>query len=226
MEFTVDLGRTTLMDVLLGDPIAGAIISGRIISNFRLTTERVHAGFMGSVGETSLLRIPAVRIGPGWCEDALSEIRHPDSSSDMVKLVMYAYHLSREGFASGKTDMDPAWSEICEAWTRLPAAAQAWTLMVLPKSNLTALEPMLEAARVSKDPMVRISYLLRWVESPDDVMLVAAARGDGRLAITAAGVKARLVGRARDAAAVNQGLEDAGVFGGNKSSFDVPDAKR
>jgi hypothetical protein len=157
-------------------------------------------------------------VNAGWREDALSEIRHPDRSEDLVKLVMLAYDLANRSATDAMVDNDPAWKDINDAWMRLPPAAQAWTLMVLPRSKLVPMATLLEAARSSTEEMVRMSYLLRWVDTPDDVTLAAAIRSGGRLATAAESVKALLQSKALDAADVNQSLEDAGVFGTGSST--------
>ena len=218
LSFELDMARTPLADVLLGDPLSGALISTRMVTNFRLTADRVQAGFLGNIGDSGVLRIPAVRVNAGWREDVLSEIRHPDRSEDLVKLVMLAYDLANRSTTDAAVDNDPAWKDINDAWMRLPPAAQAWTLMVLPRSKLVPMATLLEAARSSTDESVRMSYLLRWVDTPDDVTLAAAIRSGGRLATTAESVKALLQSKALDAADVNQSLEDAGVFGTGSST--------
>jgi len=215
LSFEVDMARTPLADVLLADPLSGAIIESHVVSNFRLTIERVQAGFMGNISESAVLRSPSLRVNAGWREDALSEIRHPDNMGDTLKLVMLAYDLVAQAQKNSTAPPDAAWNEITEAWKKLSAPAQAWTLMVLPKSKLDLIAPLLEAAKASTDSMVRMSYLLRWVESPDDVMLAAAVRSGGRLASVAEGVKALLQSRARDAADVNQQTGGGGVMGGD-----------
>lgn len=218
LKFELDMARTPLADVLLGDPMSGALISTRMVTNFRLTADRVQAGFLGNIGDSNVLRVPAIRATPGWREDVVSEIRHADHPEDLVKLVMLAYDLTNRSAADPSVDSDPAWKDINDAWMRLSPTAQAWTLMVLPHAKPVPMAPLLAAARSSTDDAVRTSFLLRWVETPEDVALAAAIRSGGRLATTAEAVKALLQSKARDAADVNQSLEDAGVFGAGSAS--------
>lgn len=218
LKFELDMSRSPLGEVLLEDPLSGALISTRMVTNFRLTSDRVQAGFLGNIGDSEVLRVPAVRVSPGWREDALSEIRHPDRSDDLVKFVLLTYDLTSRSLVDANVDTDPAWKDINDAWLRMSPVAQAWTLMVLPRGKPVPMGPLLEAARNSTDESVRMSYLLRWVDTPDDVTLAAAIRSGGRLATVAESVKALLQSKARDAADVNQSLEDAGVFGGGSSA--------
>ena len=56
MEF--DMSRTPLGKVLLGDPLSGALIDASLVTNFRLTSERVQAGFMGNLSPSADPRRP------------------------------------------------------------------------------------------------------------------------------------------------------------------------
>ena len=217
LVFEVDMARTSLGNVLMADPLAGALIEATLVTNFRLTAERVQAGFMGNLSPAARLRVPAVQVNPAWREDALGEIRQPDRPEDLMKMVLLAYDLVARA-AKGETDLEPSWKAIADAWSAMPPAAQAWALMVLPKGRLEPLAPILEAAKVSSDERVRMSYLLRWVTSPDDVQLDAAERLGGRVATVAAGVRGLLRAQARDQADVSQDLGGGSVFGGDGSS--------
>ena len=106
LKFEMDMARTPLADVLLGDPMSGALISTRMVTNFRLTADRVQAGFMGNIGDSGVLRVPAIRVNPGWREDAVSEIRHVDRTDDLVKLVMLAYDLANRAATDASVDSD------------------------------------------------------------------------------------------------------------------------
>ena len=211
------MGRTPLGQVLLGDPLSGALIDATLVTNFRLTAERVQAGFMGNLSSSAILRIPAVQVDAAWREDAVSEIRQPDRPEDLMKMVLLAYDLVARA-AKGEADLEPSWKAVTDAWAALPPAAQAWALMVLPKGRLEPLAPILEAAKVATDERVRMSYLLRWVESPDDVQLAAAERLGGRIASVSAGVQGLLRAKARDQADVSQELGGGSVFTGESSS--------
>ncbi len=134
-----------------------------------------------------------------------------------MKMVLLAYDLVARA-AKGEADLESSWKVVTDAWTRLPPVAQAWTLMVLPKGRLEPLAPILEAAKVATDERVRISYLLRWVESPDDVQLAAAERLGGRVGGVSAGVRGLLRAKARDQADVSQELGGGSVFSGESSS--------
>jgi hypothetical protein len=219
MTFEVDMARSPLGQILLGDPLSGALIDATMVTNFRLTAERVQAGFMGNLSPSAILRIPAVQVDAAWREDALGEIRQPDRPEDLMKMVLLAYDLVARA-AKGEADLEPSWKVVTDAWVVLPPPAQAWALMVLPKSRLEPLAPILEAAKVATDERVRLSYLLRWVESPDDVQLAAAERLGGRVASVAAGVRGLLQAKARDQADVTQELGGGNVFGGDTTSAD------
>jgi tetratricopeptide (TPR) repeat protein len=216
LSFEVDMARTPLGTVLLGDPLAGALIDASMVTNFRLTSERVQAGFMGNLSTSAVLRIPAVSVDAAWREDTLGEIREPDRPEDLMKLVLLAYDLVARA-AKNEPDLEPSWKALCESWSKLPASAQAWSLMVLPKGRLEPIGPILEAAKVSTDERVRTSYLLRWVESPDDVQIDAAERLGGRVARVAKGVRGLLRAKAQDQADVNQELGGGSAFGGEES---------
>jgi hypothetical protein len=219
MTFEVDMARSPLGQILLGDPLSGALIDATMFTNFRLTAERVQAGFMGNLSPSAILRIPAVQVDAAWREDALGEIRQPDRPEDLMKMVLLAYDLVARA-AKGEADLEPSWKVVTDAWVVLPPPAQAWALMVLPKSRLEPLAPILEAAKVATDERVRLSYLLRWVESPDDVQLAAAERLGGRVASVAAGVRGLLQAKARDQADVTQELGGGSVFGGDAEPAD------
>ncbi|NBQ89616.1 MAG: hypothetical protein EBU07_19560, partial [Betaproteobacteria bacterium] len=128
-----------------------------------------------------------------------------------------AYDLAGRAATDPSVDSDPAWKEINDAWMRFSPMAQAWTLMVLPNSRPVPMAPLLAAARGATDDAVRMSFLLRWVETPDDVAVAAAIRSGGRLATAAEAVRALLQSKARDAADVNQSPDDAGIFGASSS---------
>ncbi len=213
LDFTMDMARTALGQVVLQDAVKGVIVEARMITNFRLTSERVQAGFMGNIATSTVLRIPSVKVNAGWREDALGEIREPDQPKDLPKLVMLAYDLAGRAEA-GEKDLESSWAAVNEAWKKLPPVSQAWALMALPRGRAVELAPLLEAARLSTDERVRLSYLLGWVESPDDTQLAAATRTGGRLGRAADGVRAMLQAIARDAADVNQRSDDLGVLRG------------
>ena len=221
LEFTIDMARTPLGRVLLADAIKGVIVEARLITNFRLTAERVQAGFLGNIASSTVLRIPSVQVNAGWREDTLGEIREPDQPQDMLKLVMLACDLAARGQA-GEKDLDAGWTAVNASWKKLPPLAQAWALMSLPRARADAIGPILEAAKASSDERLRMSYLLAWVESPEDVALAAAARSGGRLAVVAEGVRATLQAVARDAADVNQRSDDLGVLRGTGSDSSAP----
>jgi tetratricopeptide (TPR) repeat protein len=216
LSFESDMARTPLGQVLLGDPLSGALIDATLVTNFRLTAERVQAGFMGNLSPSAILRIPAVQVDAAWREDALGEIRQIDRPEDLMKMVLLAYDLVARA-AKGEADLEPSWKVVTDAWVALPPVAQAWTLMVLPKGRLEPMAPILDAAKVSTDERVRMSYLLRWVESPDDVQLTAAERLGGRIASVSAGVRGLLRAKARDQADVSQELGGGSVFSGDSS---------
>ena len=217
MSIDVDMARTPLASVLLSDPLSGALIEARMVTNFRLTAERVQAGFMGNLSESAMLRIPAVQVDAAWREDALGEIRQPDRPEDLMKFALLAFDLASRA-AKGETGLEPSWKALNDAWLLLPPSAQAWALMVLPKTRPDAMAPILEAAKVSTDERVRVSYLLHWVDSPDDVQIAAAERSGGRMAKIAAGVRGLLRAKARDAADVNQDLGGGSAFGSDAAS--------
>jgi tetratricopeptide (TPR) repeat protein len=217
ITFEVDMARTPLAQVLASDPLSGALIDARVVTNFRLTAERVQAGFMGNLSESAVLRIPAVQIDAAWREDALGEIRQPDRPEDLKKVVLLGFDLASRA-AKGEKDLESSWKALNDAWTLLPPSGQAWALMMLPKTRPDAIMPILEAAKVSTDERVRVSYLLHWVDSPDDVQIAAAERMGGRLAKIAAGVRGLLRAKARDAADVNQELGGGSAFGSDSTT--------
>ena len=218
MNLEIDMSRTSLGSELLEKPLSSVFVKARMVTNFRLTSDALQAGFLGNLSEEATLRLPAVQITPGWREDAIGEIRNPDKPEDLVKLVLMAYDLVRRK-DSGDADLESGWTAVCEAWTKLPPAGQAWALMTLPspKEPPIGLRPVIEAAKVSTDALVRVSYLLRWVQSPDDVQFAAAERQGGRLATVAMGMRAMRRSQVEDQADASQG-DEVGVLGGGGSS--------
>lgn len=217
----LDMGRTKLGAALLSHPLVGIFVNARLVTNFRLSSDRVQAGFLGNLSEEAALRIPATQIDAGWRESTLGEIRNPDTPGDLVKLVQYAHDLART--SDDDKQVEAGWAAVNESWARLPPVGQAWALMVLPNAEgqLKWLAPTLDAAKVSKDDRVRTSYLLRWVLSRDDASLEAAERVGGRMSSVARGVRAMREAMARDSADPTHGT-DLGVFGGSGGSTQGP----
>ncbi|MBU6210222.1 MAG: hypothetical protein KGR22_09965, partial [Planctomycetes bacterium] len=231
LALEIDMSRTQLGSALLRSPLAGIIIDARVVTNFRLTADNTPAGFLGNISEKAMLRLPATVVTPGWREDAIGELRNPDLPGDVVKLVQLAHDLARssaalsgnDGAAAGAPDaaaIEAGWAAVNASWKKLPPLAQAWTLMVLPNgdSQLGTLGPILEEAKVSRSEPVRLSYLLRWVKSPDDTQFEAASRAGGRLAVVASGVKAMRRAITIDEADAAQGADEVGVLGGGSDS--------
>lgn len=111
------------------------------------------------------------------------------------------------------------WAAVQEGWKKLPPLAQAWALMALPSGDSLAadLAPILEVAKVSRSEPVRISYLIRWVTSPDDTQFEAASRQGGRIGVVSSGSQALRRAITLDAADSNQDSDDVGVLGGGGS---------
>ena len=118
--------------------------------------------------------------------------------------------------------MKEGWAEVAKAWKQLPAAAQAWTLMVLPKEPASMISPIVKAAKESQDVRVQTSALLRWVDSEDDPLLSALERGGNPQLITiASSIRAKIADQLRGAAQLNESKDEFGVLGGDAKVKDA-----
>ncbi|MCE9619898.1 MAG: hypothetical protein K8R92_08310 [Planctomycetes bacterium] len=224
MSWVVDVARTPATMDLVNHPLDGANLQAELFTNFRLTLENVLPGFLGRSTPKSSIRITPVIRNATWREEALGSIHNCDKVEDLVTLVLFAWDLaSRSAEKGAEAEVKEGWQEVVAAWKKLPAAAQAWTLMVLPREPLDMTEPIAKAAKESQDFRVQMSAVLRWVDSENDAILATVARsGNEQLIAAASSVRSLIDSRVREASKINQSLEEAGVLGGTKKSGDQP----
>ncbi len=226
MSIVIDVARTPAVADLLGKPLNGANLQAEINTNFKLTLESVLPGFLGRGTPKSSVRITPVVRNNAWREEALGAIRHCDKPEDLVTFVLFAFDLaSRKDDKAAEADVKAGWQELTQIWMEMPPAAQAWTLMVMPREPLDMTEPIAKAAKESKDFRVQMSAVLRWIDSEHDPLLDVVDRGgNGQLTAVAASIRSLINTRVREAATINQSLEEAGVLGGKAKANDTPAA--
>jgi len=224
MSFVVDIARTSAAIALLKSPLEGAYLQLEMITNFRLTLESVVPGFLGRATTKNSIRISPIVCNAAWRDEALGSIHHCDKPDDLATLVLLAFDLaSRSTDTASQAEVKEGWAEVTEAWKSLPPAAQAWTLMVLPKEPIAMTDPIMKAAKESQDMRVQLSALLRWVDAEDDPFLNVIARGGNQQLISiASGVRARITNRLLRDAKVIQSTEEFGIFGGAAKVKDIP----
>lgn len=224
MSFVVDIARTSAAIALLKSPLEGAYLQLEMITNFRLTLESVVPGFLGRATSKNSIRISPIVCNAAWRDEALGSIHHCDKPDDLATLVLLAFDLaSRSTDTASQAEVKEGWAEVTEAWKSLPPAAQAWTLMVLPKEPIAMTDPIMKAAKESQDMRVQLSALLRWVDAEDDPFLNVIARGGNQQLISiASGVRARITNRLLRDAKVIQSTEEFGIFGGAAKVKDIP----
>lgn len=224
MSFVVDIARTPAAMALLQSPLEGAYLQLEMITNFRLTLETVMPGFFGRATSKNSIRISPVVCNAAWRDEALGSIHHCDKPNDLAILVLLAFDLAgRSGDTASASEVKEGWAEVAEAWKSLPPAAQAWTLMVLPKEPIVMTDPIMKAAKQSQDVRVQMSALLRWVDTEEDPFLNAIERGGNQQLITvASSVRARIANRLLREAKVVESTEEFGIFGGAAKVKDLP----
>jgi hypothetical protein len=223
MSFVIDLERTQAAIDIANHPLEGVNLQAELITNFKLTIENLLPGYLGRVTLNNSIRISTILRDTTWREEALGSIRQCDKPDDLTTLVLFAFDLASRSKESGAEDeVKEGWTEVVAAWKRLPPAAQAWTLMVLPKEPLDMTAPIAKAAKESQDVRVQMSALLRWVDSENDEFLSTIMRGSNEPLITVAtSVGSWIEGKVRQAAKSNQSLDEAGILGGTVKAQEI-----
>ena len=223
MSFVIDLERTQAAIDIANHPLEGVNLQAELITNFKLTIENLLPGYLGRVTLNNSIRISPILRDTTWREEALGSIRQCDKPDDLTTLVLFAFDLASRSKDSGaEEEVKEGWTEVVAAWKRLPPAAQAWTLMVLPKEPLDMTAPIAKAAKESQDARVQMSALLRWVDSENDEFLNTISRGSNEPLITvAASVRSWIEGKVRQAAKSNQSLDEAGILGGTVKAQEI-----
>ena len=223
LSFVIDISRLPAAAELLKTPLDGAYLQVELVTNFRLTLDAVVPGFLGRTTDKKSLRISPVVCNAAWRDESLGSIFHCDKPDDLATLVLLAFDLaSRSGDVSAQDEVKEGWAEVAKAWKQLPAAAQAWTLMVLPKEPASMISPIVKAAKESQDVRVQTSALLRWVDSEDDPFLSALERGGNQQLITiASSIRAKIADQLRGAAQLTESKDEFGVLGGDAKVKDA-----
>ena len=224
MSFVIDLAYYPAILPLLKSPLNGATLQMELVTNFSLNLENVVPGFLGKITAPNNIRISPISRDQAWREDALGKIRYCDTKDDLVTLVLFAFDLATRSLENGtEAEVKEGWTELTEAWKRLPPAAQAWTLMVLPREPLNMTEAITKAAKESQNRLVQMSATLRWTDSDTDPLLNTITRGtDQQLIAVAASMRSLIVTRINDISQFSQSIDEAKVLGGEVNASDVP----
>lgn len=224
MSFVIDMAYDPAILPLIQSPLNGSTLQMELVTNFSLSLENVVPGFLGKITAPNNIRISPITRDQAWREDALGKIRHCETKEDLVTLVLFAFDLATRSTESGaEEEVKEGWTELTEAWKRLPPAAQAWTLMVLPREPFNMTEPITKAAKESQNRLIQMSAILRWTDSDTDPLLNTITRGtDQQLIAVAASMRSLIATRLHDIAQYNQSIDEAKVLGGESKASDVP----
>lgn len=224
MSFVIDVAYLPAVLPLMDFPLNGSNLQLELVTNFNLTLENFMAGFLGKITAKNSIRISPVQCTPEWREEALGTIQHCDKSDDLVTLVLFAFDLAQQSSISGaEAEVKEGWAQVTAAWKRLPPAAQAWTLMVMPHEPLDMTQEISKTAKESQDPRVQMSAILRWIQSENDPFLSTIERGTNeQLIAAAASVRSLIMSRLHDASQFDRSNEEAAVLGGTSNPVDLP----
>lgn len=200
MTFTYNASLTALGVVLATRPQTGATVVARCVVNPIPADPRVRVGFMGRDIESPTVRIDGVRLDAAWLDETWAAVRQPESLLDPRRLVLLSHALLLREDVMNRPRMQELadqWTELAEAWKRLPPVAQSWVIMLLPHGE--ASQTFFDIAASSSDPAVLTSLLLRHVRGPRDALLdVGRRHPDERLGRLAEAVQKTIERRLED----------------------------
>lgn len=162
-------------------PLEGGIIDTRIVSNFQIIAGAYSAGPFGSSPTMQSILVQGVRMNDAWWESALRAASELKSDQDLVQVALLAF--AAEGKSVSAERKTAAAEAVKTAFEKMPPLAQAWLLLAGPRVS-PAFDRVLEVARATTDPDVRMGYLLGHCTSKDDPQIAAAERAgteDGQL---------------------------------------------
>lgn len=162
-------------------PLEGGIIDARIASNFNIVAGAYTAGPFGVVPTMQSILVQGVRTNDAWWESAIRAAGDVRTDNDLVQVALLAFAADNKSVTAERKAA--AVNAVKTAFEKLPSMAQAWLLLVGPRVS-PSFAPVLELARATTDPDVRLGYLLGHCTSKDDPQIAAAERSgtdDGQL---------------------------------------------
>jgi tetratricopeptide (TPR) repeat protein len=195
----VDFAYTDLGMSLLSFTQPGCSVTLRAIVNWDTNEGGLRASAFGDSTDADLLRVEGMRLSDEWISSVIARAQSPQSIQDLANLVAVA-HAAATASVRPELASDARKDLYAKLWAALPdilagldVPTQCWLLFVLP-DNIPPLEPSLEPIRKSREPLVRLSYLVRRAAASTDVVLEEAIRSDDeRIARYGAVVKGMLL---------------------------------
>ena len=182
MEMMWDLSFTEVGFRLNQDPIAGSTVSMRGALNYVAEAGSFSAGTFGVQPQVPNVEVGGVRVNTAWIDAAIAHAASPTTDEDLRTMVLLGYAAKKKLLSDEQAKQ--AWKAIADGFAKLPAAGQAWVLLVAPH-GVPEFDPVLEIARATTSGDVRGAYLLSFCLSPDDAQLEAAVRSNDPFALMA-----------------------------------------
>lgn len=197
-RLTLEPGKSIQVDVRLDRSHLGMLMANRPIERigFNITAmldpqpvqgERLRVGLLGATDYARFLERRASAMTPTNIERWIEQFDEPDPVERMKSFATLLKIASSLGDASSSADgEDEIWQKLQTtifkkvngAFANLKAYEQAWALffMEYSKESYEAFTEIIDVARRSDEPMVRISYLTNMVFDPKSPDIDAAIR--------------------------------------------------
>ncbi|NBX36620.1 MAG: hypothetical protein EBR10_05285 [Planctomycetes bacterium] len=154
-------------------PLEGGLIDARIASNFNIIAGAYSAGPFGVMPTMRSILVQGVRMNDAWWESALRAASELKTDADLVQVALLAFAADNKLVSAERKAA--AAEAVTAAFPKLPPMAQSWLLLVGPRVS-AAFGPVLDLARATADPDVRVAYLLAHCTTKDDPQVAAAER--------------------------------------------------